>query len=95
MGDMPTIFFFTATQQRFSQITLESGSFSQVTLDFSHGDAAKTAQIRAIWAILFSSYAGIHMSMSRIFHSECAGKRAEREYARYSLFSFSPFDVVQ
>jgi hypothetical protein len=48
------------TQERFSQVTLESGSFSQVVLDFSHGGAAKTAQIRAIWAILFSSYAGIH-----------------------------------
>ena len=47
-------------QERFSQVTLESGTFSQVTLDFSHGEVDKIAQIRAIWTILFSSYAGIH-----------------------------------
>jgi hypothetical protein len=46
----------------FSQVTLESRSFSQVTLDFSHDKTAQDISIVGFSAILFSSYVGTHKS---------------------------------
>jgi hypothetical protein len=39
---------------------LESGCFSQVTLDFSHNEALQNTQLGGFEAILFSSYVGTH-----------------------------------
>ena len=39
---------------------LESGRFSQVTLDFSHDKTAQDISFGGFRAILFSSYAGTH-----------------------------------
>ena len=53
-----TFCFFFSSAVCFSQVTLESGRFSQVMLDFSHGGTDKIAQIQAKETILFSSYVG-------------------------------------
>ncbi|MBZ0280939.1 MAG: hypothetical protein K8L97_09365 [Anaerolineae bacterium] len=39
---------------------LESGCFSQVTLDFSHNEALQNTQFGGFEVILFSSYTGTH-----------------------------------
>jgi hypothetical protein len=41
---------------------LESRSFSQVTLDFSHNEALQNTQFGGFEVILFSSYVGTHKS---------------------------------
>jgi hypothetical protein len=41
---------------------LESGCFSQVTLDFSHDKASQNTRFGGFEAFLFSSYAGTHKS---------------------------------